>query len=164
GSRGHSRFRPAAPLDGANIFEATETGEQAVPFRSDLRVPLITVITETDVIGGVRLGYHLARQPDNRRLRGWEVPGTAHADNYTIRVSFIDDGSVPLEQIVSAYAPTNELMGTQLSYRINFAPQHHYVLQAAISSLHCWVGTGESPPSAAPIALTDGDSPQLVLD
>jgi len=160
----HSRFGAAAPLDGANMFEATETGEQAVPFRSDLRVPLITVITETDVIGGFRVGYHLARQPDNGRLRAWEIPGTAHADNYTIRVGFIDDGSVPLEQIVSAYAPTNELMGALLSYRINFAPQHHYVLQAAIAALHRWVSTGELPPSAAPIALIEGDPPELVLD
>ena len=79
-------------------------------------------------------GYHLARRPDDERLRAWEIPGTAHADNYTIRVGFIDNGSAPLEQIVAAYAPTNELMGTQLSYSINFAPQHHYVLQAAIAS------------------------------
>ena len=65
---------------------------------------------------------------------------------------------------MSAYAPTNELMGAQLSYRINFAPQHHYVLQAAIAALHRWVSTGELPPSAAPIALIEGDPPELVLD
>jgi hypothetical protein len=160
----HSRFGNTAPLDSTNIFDEGESATQAVPFRAGLRVPLITVITETDLVGGFRVGYHAARRPDDERFQAWEIPGTAHADNYTISVGFIDDGSVPLEQIVSAYAPTNELMGTQLSYRINFAPQHHYVLQAAIAALHRWVSTGEPAPSAAPIALIDGDPPQLVLD
>ena len=50
---------------------------------------------------------------------------------------------------MAAYAPTNMLMGQQLEHYINFAPQHHYVLQAAIAGLHSWVRTGEPPPSAA---------------
>jgi hypothetical protein len=158
----HSRFGTAAPLDNTSVFE--ETASQAVPFRSDLRVPLMTVITETDLVGGWRTGYHLARQPDNERFRAWEIPGTAHADDYTIRVGFIDNGSAPLEEIVSAYAPTKELMGTKLSYFINFAPQHHYVLQAAIASLNTWVRTGEPAPAAPPMALTDAEPPHLVLD
>ncbi len=144
----HSRFGPAAPLDGTNVFEENEAASQPVPFRADLRVPVITVITETDLIGGWRVGYHLARRADDERFRAWEIPGAAHADNYTIRVGFIDNGSVALEAIVAAYAPTNELMGTQLSYSINFAPQHHYVLQAAIASLNNWVRTGEPAPAA----------------
>ena len=69
-----------------------------MPFRADLRVPVMTVITETDLVGGWRTGYHLARQPDNERFRAWEIPGTAHADNYTIRVGFIDNGSAPLDR------------------------------------------------------------------
>ena len=71
---------------------------------------------------------------------------------------------MPIDDIVAAYAPTNELMGTQLSYCINFAPQHHYVLQAAIANLNAWVRTGEPAPSAPPIALTDADPPRLDLD
>ena len=110
------------------------------------------------------MGYHAARQADNEFFRAWEIPGAAHADNYTIRVGFIDNGSVALETIVAAYAPTNELMGTQLSYFINFAPQHHYVLQAAIASLNNWVRTGEPAPAAPSIDLTDGDPPELDLD
>ena len=58
----HSRFGPAAPLDSTNVFEENEAASQPVPFRADLRVPVITVITETDLIGGWRVGYHLARQ------------------------------------------------------------------------------------------------------
>jgi Alpha/beta hydrolase domain len=159
----HSRFGSAAPLDDTDVFD--EAGSAAVvPFRADLRVPVLTVLTETDVAGGFRVGYHAARQPDNEHLRAWEVPGTAHADNYTIRVGFIDDGSAPLADIVAAYAPTDKLMGTRLSYCINFAAQHHYVLQAAIAKLNTWVRTGIPAPCPPPITLTDGDPPRIVLD
>jgi hypothetical protein len=160
----HSRFGNAAPLDDTSLFEETDAVLPAVPFRPDLRVPVVTVITETDLIGGFRVGYHAARQADNEFFRAWEIPGAAHADNYTIRVGFIDNGSVALEAIVAAYAPTSELMGTQLSYSINFAPQHHYVLQAAIASLNNWVRTGEPAPAAPAIDLTAGDPPELDLD
>ncbi|MDR3661672.1 MAG: alpha/beta hydrolase domain-containing protein [Mycobacterium sp.] len=161
----HSRFAPAAPLDGSSIFEAPQpTTPHAVTFRPDLRVPLLTIITETDLFGGPRLGYYQARQPDNERLRTWEIPGTAHADNYTIRVAPIDTGSAPLDNIVAAYAPTNTLMGQQLAHFINFAPQHHYVLQAALTRLHEWIRTGEPAPAAPGIEITNADPPKPVLD
>ena len=161
----HSRFAPAASLDGISMFAASEMSTpQAVKLRPDLRVPVMTVITETDLVGAARSGYYLARQPDNERLRTWEIPGTAHADNYTIQVGFIDTGFAPLDDIVAAYAPTRTLMGQQLTHFINFAPQHHYVLQAAIARLHGWVRTGAPPPIAARMELSDGDPPQVVVD
>ncbi|ORB75085.1 alpha/beta hydrolase domain-containing protein [Mycobacterium scrofulaceum] len=159
----HSRFGPAAPLDGSSIFD--ESGApHAVAFRPDLRVPLLTLITETDLFGGAREGYYYARQPDNPLLRVWELPGAAHADNYTIHVAPIDSGSAPLADIVAAYAPTNLLMGQQLSHHINFAPQHHYVVQGAIAALNAWVRTGEPAPSAAPIRVLDTEGPQPITD
>lgn len=161
----HSRFAPAAPLDGSSIFGASESSDsQPVRFRPDLRVPLITVITETDLFGGPLLGYHLARQPDGERFRTWEIPGTAHADNYTIRVAPIDTGSAPMDQIVAAYAPTDTLMGQKLTHCINFAPQHHYVLQAALAGLHEWVRTGVPAPSPPRIELSDAESAEPILD
>jgi hypothetical protein len=158
----HSRFGPAAPLDGGSIFDALESNRsQAVAFRPDLRVPVLTIITETDLVGGPRQGYYSARQPDNQRLRVWEIAGTAHADNYTIQVAPIDTGSAALTDIVAAYAPTDVLMGQQLDHCINFAPQHHYVLQAALAQLRGWVRTGRPAPNAVPIELSDA---QPVLD
>jgi hypothetical protein len=156
----HSRFGACAPLAGGSALEAS----RPAPFRDAPRVPVLSVITETDLVDGHLLGYHHARRPDNDRLRVWEIPGTAHADNYTIRVGFIDNGCAPLDDLVAAYAPTSELMGTSLSYCINFAPQHHYVLQSAIASLNNWVHTGEPAPAARPITLTEGDTPAQVLD
>src|ERR1700733_14983225 len=150
------------PLAGGSIFDASESNtSQAVAFRPDLRVPVLTIITETDLFGGPRQGYHSARQPDNQQLRVWEVAGTAHADNYTIQVAPIDTGSAALTDIVAAYAPTHMLMGQQLDHCINFAPQHHYVLQAALSQLCEWVRTDRFAPSAVPIELSDA---QPILD
>jgi hypothetical protein len=159
----HSRFGPAAPLDGHSILGSPDVPQQ-VRFRQDLRVPTLTVITETDLIDGRLPGYHAARQPDDERLRTWEIPGTSHADNYTIQVAPIDTGSAPISALVEAYAPTDTLMGQKLAHSINFAPQHHYVLQAALAALCAWVRTGDTAPSGARLELTDTDAPQLVLD
>jgi hypothetical protein len=157
----HSRFGPAAPLNGDSVFEALEsTSSQGVAFRPDLGAPLVTIITETDLFGGRRQGYHSARQADNQQLRVWEIAGTAHADNYTIQVAAIDSGSAALADLAAAYAPTNTLMGQELDHCINFAPQHHYVLQAALSQLNDWVSTGRPAPRGAPIEL-NGDQPVL---
>ncbi len=163
----HSRFGPAAPLDGRSLIEELQSpsGPQAaVRFRPDLRVPVVTVITETDLFGENPPGYYFARQPDNEWLRVWEIPGTAHADNYTIQVAAIDTGSAPLADIVTAYAPTKMLMGQQLGHYINFAPQHHYVVQAAIAALTKWVRTSEPAPSAPTIEVRETEAPQPVLD
>jgi Alpha/beta hydrolase domain len=162
----HSRFGPAAPLDGSSMFDelATDVREPA-PFAAELRVPVVTVITETDLVGGgVRAGYYLARQPDTDRLRTWEIAGTAHADNYTIKVGFIDSGSAPLSDIVAAYQPTSTLMGRELPHCINFGPQHHYVLQSALAHLISWTRGGEPAPSALRIELTEADPPEIVVD
>jgi Alpha/beta hydrolase domain len=131
----HSRFGPAAPLDGSSLIDELESSAGspvAVRFRPDLRVPLITVITETD--------------------------------NYTIQVAPIDTGSAPIDDIVAAYEPTNMLMGQHLRHYINFAPQHHYVVQAALSALTNWVGTAQPAPSAPPIEVRETETAQPILD
>jgi hypothetical protein len=161
----HSRFGVAAPLDGVSALEALQAGtSDPAPFRAELRVPVMNVITETDLVGAILAGYYRSRQPDNDRLRTWEIPGTAHADAYTIAVGFIDGGSAPVDQLAAAYAPTTMLMGQDLGYYINFAPQHHYVLQAAIAGLESWVRTGTAPPSAPRMEIGEGDPPPLLLD
>jgi hypothetical protein len=161
----HSRFASAAPLDGGSVLDELQVKvPQAVNFRPDLRVPLVAIITETDLFGAVRHGYYFARQPDNQWLRVWEIPGAAHADNYTIQVAPIDTGSAPLKDIVAAYAPTKMLMGQQLDHYINFAPQHHYVVQAAISALTTWVRTGQAAPTSPPIEMGEAELPQPILD
>lgn len=125
-------------------------------FRTDLRAPVLTVITETDLWGPKRTGYYLARQPDNARLRVWEVPGTAHADNYTFIVSPADSGQVPPEKLAALYAPTATLMGATLEKPMNSAPQHHYVTEAALRRLDEWVRSGQAPPHGEPMVTRAG--------
>jgi hypothetical protein len=124
----------------------------------------MNVITETDLVGAVLAGYYRSRQPDNDRLRTWEIPGTSHADAYTIAVGFTDTPATPVEKLAAGYAPTSSFMGQELGYSINFAPQHHYVLQAAIAGLESWVRTGTPPPFAPRIDIGEGTPPPLILD
>lgn len=161
----HSRFGGSAPLDGSSIIGGPVASyPQLVKFRPDLRVPLITVITETDLVGTGRQGFYVARQPDAKNLRTWEIPGTAHADTYMLQVAPIDTGSVPIEAIAAAYKPSDNLMGMKVAKPINSAPQHHYVVQAAFAALNRWVVTGKPAPAAQPIKLTSDAPPALVLD
>ena len=165
----HSRFARAAPIDGSSVFgPAPSDMPPAVKLRGDLRVPLMTVITETDLVGiGGRGGFFSARQPDNHRLRIWEIAGTAHSDTYQLNVAHIDSGSTPVTQLAAAYMATNPVLGPQPK-PLNAAPQHHYVVMAALWNLDRWVREGEAPPEAPRLKALAGDKPgappQLVLD
>ena len=161
----HSRFGGSAPLDGASMMGASAAASpQLVNFRPDLRVPLITIITETDLMGLARRGFYVARQADTDHLRTWEIPGTSHADTYMLQVAAIDSGTTPIATIAAAYVPPKTLMGMKTAKPINFAPQHHYVVEAALYALNRWVATGKPAPKAAPITLTQSNPPALVLD
>jgi hypothetical protein len=158
----HSRTA-LSRLDGASLF--SDAARHAnVRMRPDLRVPVLTLITETDLVGYRGPGFYGSRQPDTPRLRTWEIAGTAHADTYTTQVAPIDTGSAPLETLAAAYTPGTTLMGRTVPKPINSAPQHHYVLQAALRGLERWVRTGVAPPSAPPLELNDATLPTLVLD
>ena len=126
-----------------------------IEFRPDLRAPVITVITETDLLDSNIPGYHGARQPDNDRLRVWEVAGTAHADNYMFTVGPIDSGSAPLDKLAEGYAPTTKILGADLAKPANNAPQHHYVVEAALWNLDRWIRTGQAPAKARPMKLRE---------
>lgn len=163
----HSRFGSAASLDNTSMLDsmlAAAAGPvNAAKLPNHLRVPVLTVITESDLVGWPPLnGYHFARQPDSDRLRVWEIAGTAHADNYIFGVGFIDSGSLPIEQLAAAYAPNANFFGQKLDQPMNFGAQHHYVLEAALWRLDRWVRTGEAAPSAPPLKLHEDKNPTLV--
>jgi Alpha/beta hydrolase domain len=169
----HSRFGNSATLENASM--ADPSGQPFVKFRTDLRVPVIAVITETDLLVEGRIpGYYGARQPDTEKLRVWEVTGTAHADAYMFSVASIDSGSAPLETIAAAYEPTNKIAGRlsrmeiELAKPANNAPQHHYVAEAALWNLDRWIKTGQAPSQAEPIRVKAGERPDapptLILD
>jgi len=161
----HSRFGGAVPVEGT-FTPGSSLATMAVKIRTDLSVPVLTFITETDLVGiGGRQahGYLQARQPDSDRFRAWEVAGTAHADTY-LNVGPIDSGLVPVETLAKAYAPTSNVFGMTTGKPINAAPQHHYVMQAAMAALNDWVVANKAPPHGSPISVTSGDDATFVLD
>ncbi|MGO9931940.1 MAG: alpha/beta hydrolase domain-containing protein [Steroidobacteraceae bacterium] len=161
----HSRFGAPSRLDGASMMGSSPR-PQPTRLRTDLRVPVLTVITETDLIGGGLAGFYSARQPDYQHLRVWEVPGTAHADMYTFMVGFMDSGSTPLDKLAAAWQPTDKILGMQLAKPINSGPQHHYVVEGALFNLDRWIKTGHAPSGASPmqVSASADQPPALVPD
>lgn len=154
---------PRPPL--AEIADLVASGRGESPLlgsdriRSDLRVPVLTLQSETDVIG---LGSVGARQPDAARFRLWEIAGAAHADTYLLVASAEDDGRLAPAALAKLLAPTDSVIGMQVDTPINAGPQQHYVLQAALAHLDRWTAGGAAPPEAPRLALADDGS--LALD
>jgi hypothetical protein len=161
----HSRVSGSGPLLGdSSLLSIVNSFRQVVTLRSNLRVPVIQVITETDLMGFGIGQFYKARQPDSDRLRTWEIAGTAHADNYSFSVGAIDSGSVTIDQMVAAWAPTRSTPIGQTDKAINNGPQHHYVVESALWHLDRWLTSGAAPPRAAPIEVTVGNAPKIVID
>lgn len=157
----HSRPGMVARLDGQGIMEMDAAWrDRAVKLRTDLRVPVIQLITETDLVQLIVMrGFYAARQPDNAHLRTWELAGAAHADNYLFRAGQIDTPDLPIDQLAAAWAPMS--MGGP---PINNGPQQHYVAQAAIAHLNSWVANGKAPPHGEAIVAQDGRPPLIARD
>ncbi len=146
---------------GAQLSEAPQA-DIPVPaptlIRDDLRVPVLTFETETDL---TFLGYFSARQPDTRRYRTWEVAGTAHADTYTLVVGFGDEGNSPAAADLLVTA--SPLPGViDCNAPINSGPQH-FVLDAAVAALERWVRRGVLPPRSPRLDVT-GPPPVIARD
>jgi hypothetical protein len=165
----HSRFSSAGSIEGASMLAGPSDMPATAKLRADLRVPVITVITETDLIGSAGVaGFVSAGQDDTNRLRIWEIAGAAHVDTYVFGATAIDSGSAPVAQLAAAYAPTDTVAGAKLAKAVNSAPQHHYVMMTALWNLDRWVRDGKMPPIAPRLKTLAGDkpgaAPQLVLD
>src|SRR6185369_7894138 len=138
----HSRGEAGTPLTQAPLPDVAAPRPTLI--RTDLTVPVLTFQTETDVIG---LGSIAARQDDSKHFRLWEVPGTAHADTYTLKVGMTDKGDSPDAcDVLEISSPIPGIIDCELP--VNSGPQH-WVLDAAISALDRWVRTGK-PPRKAP--------------
>ncbi|CAN5238270.1 alpha/beta hydrolase domain-containing protein [soil metagenome] len=159
----HSRFGGAPALGKSSMVGALLAALRPVHIRTDTTAPVLNFITETDLMMK-RFGYLPARQPDHDRLRTWEVAGTAHADTYVMGASPIDSGAASAEDMAKALAPIRNLLGLTLPGEINAAPQHHYVMMAALSALNRWITTGAPPPSGSRLAVAGARPAKLALD
>jgi hypothetical protein len=154
----HSRMGAAAPLvlSDPPAFDPTP-----VPFRDDPRVPVLALLTETDV---VTLGYRAARRPDGPALRVWEIAGAAHADTYAEAGAAHDMTRLDPARLAAALAPRRRAAGFDFGHTVNAAPQHHYVANAAVHHLARWVRDGTPPPHAPRLELRPGSSAALARD
>jgi hypothetical protein len=136
----HSRGAEGLPLVGpgrsADLTQAI--GGPPVLFRTDQRAPIIDLQSEADVIGV--LDSYAARQPDNPRLRLWEVTGTAHADVHLIG-PFAD-------RSIHCGVPINN-------------GDMHIVAKAALAALTTWVDTGRAPVHAPRLDVAPGATPTV---
>ncbi len=163
----HSRFRGATPINGNYVLSVQNRdptcAEPNVTISPAVRVPVLMFISETDLMAPL-IGYLPARQVDTARIRTWEVAGTAHADTYVMLGATIDTGTAPIAALATAFTSISTFFGQVLDSPINAAPQHHYVLQAALGALAKWVSTGQAPASAPRLAANDGLRPSLMTD
>jgi alpha/beta hydrolase family protein len=151
----HSRFASGSALTQAPLPSVVPPSPLAI--RDDLKVPVMVVEAEGDVIGS-NLG---ARQPDTARFREWEIAGTSHADSYTISVGFGDvgDGKGATQMFAFMRAPQN----TGCTSPVNAGP-HHWILDTAFHDLDAWVRTGVAPPMGTPLQVVSTSPVVLARD
>ncbi len=147
----HARGRATAPLDDDGDPAAALRGGP-VAFRRDLRVPVLCVESETDLIN---LDYLAVRQDDFDRFVLWEIAGASHGDVYTFVAGPIDSGRLPLEELAAAWLPVSEVYGMALDRAVNAGPQH-YVMNAAVSHLDRWTRDGTPPATSPRLEVRDG--------
>jgi Alpha/beta hydrolase domain len=163
----HGRPATAASVDGrppparGGIGAAARTvSQRAERIRSDPRVPVLVLQSETDV---ALMGAGQATQPDGERIRLWELAGAAHADTYILVASAHDDGRLSPDQLADLLRPISEILGVPTTSPINAGPQQHYVGHGAIEHLDRWSSGGPPPPRAARLDLA-GESSDIRRD
>jgi Alpha/beta hydrolase domain len=165
----HGRGGTGVPINGDFLGARRNinlTGDEPIfagadHIREDVRVPVLTIQSETDLI---KLGGIGARQPDSECIRWWEVSGAAHFDAYGLVASQLDDGNLSPARLAELNAPISELMGVPTQSPINSGPQFHYVIQAALAALERWAKDGTPAPRAARMDLAAVQPPRLALD
>ncbi|MDN3357557.1 alpha/beta hydrolase domain-containing protein [Actinomadura sp. DC4] len=146
--------RPGRPAHLAGWRHEALAG--GVRVRTDGAAPILVLQSETDVFGVLAsLG---SRQPDDDRLRLWEVAGAAHADTYTMAGAFSDSGGLSAGELATLLAPKTAPLGVAYEAPINSGPQQHYVAQAALAALDRWAREG-APPPVADRLFRDPDDP-----
>jgi hypothetical protein len=158
GEMGPRRDPDADPADlAAAMARFRQEAGDPIP---DARVPVITVQSETDVVGMYGFG---ARCADGTNTRLWEIAGAAHFDAWGLIAAHEDDGTLPVERLAELGGPTDEPLGMKSDEPINSGPQQHYVLMAALAHLERWARDG-TPAPHAPLLATTGAGDTLALE
>lgn len=121
-----------------------------VYIRDDIDKPVIDVQTEADLFV---LGSYENRQPDNENFRLWEIAGAAHADYYTMSAPMMPKLDEKQADIIIT---KRAAVIIKCDDNLSSAPQHHFVIKAALVALNTWIKDGVAPPTAEPISVTNG--------
>jgi Alpha/beta hydrolase domain len=144
----HSRWAKSAPISQAP--QAQQPSPPIVYTRTDSSAPVLTVETETEILqthpSFPNLDYYPVSQPDSRRFRLWEVPGTSHVDATLDALLAAESGSQP----------------TQCTQPANNG-QESAVMSAALARLNRWIRTGVPAPTARRIQVTP-DGTAIIRD
>lgn len=151
----HARGRSAPGLGQEALVRSADG--QPVLFRDDIRVPVLCLESETDLIA---LGFLDARQEDSEALVTWEMAGTSHADIYTFVTGRSDTGSLLIEDLAQMWRPRSEFFGMSVDKPVNTGPQH-YFCDAAVGRLEEWIRAGTRPASSERLVVRDSS---FVLD
>ena len=117
-----------------------------VHIRSDLRVPVLILATETDLTG---LHFYEALQPDTDRLHTWQMAGTAHVDQSTLDYGVASGRQWDKTSVIPDF--------TKLCGSLNDGPER-YIVRAAFAALSAWVVNGKPPPPSPAIKVIDNGS------
>jgi len=117
--------------------------------RSDLKVPVFDVESETDV----SFSRLYDRQPDTKLFRLWEIAGTSHFENYGLELGPNDagNGQAAVLNMAAMQNPTNNPPGPpppgfDCAVGINTGGSH-WVMDAAVSaSSRPWRGSSCATP------------------
>jgi hypothetical protein len=155
----HSRGANGSALRQSPLAAVAAPGPTLI--RTDLGVPAFVVQAEGD--------SRAVRQPDSEIYRLWEIAGSAHLDMYGLGIGQQDpglDGSAAQQLFNLMLTPTNNPLPGLVppcTLPVNSGP-HHWVIQAAMSSLIRWVETGVAPATAPRLQTTGLATDPLVLD
>ena len=137
--------RDVAVADAALLYIGGER------LRTDLPIPIIKLLSETEHTAPASANEITSLQPDTERLRVWAMAGTSHSDWASFAVRYA------LLQRDQPTAPLRDNCANPSRSRI----PDRYVISAAIDWLKRWLERGASPPASPQIALaTDGATVQ----
>jgi hypothetical protein len=129
------------------VFDAALLTVNNTPLRTDLTIPVIKVLSETE-------RFSSRREPDSTKVRVWTVAGSTHSEQYSLlsRAAFLKR-DLNLEAVDACDTPARSRV------------EIRYVYNAATDWLVRWLRTGAAPPrgpqlqfdeTAAPLAPAPG--------
>jgi hypothetical protein len=129
--------RDTAVADAALLYIGGEK------LRTDLPIPLIKLLSETEYTAPASANEISSLQPDTPSLRVWSMAGTSHSDWASFAVRYA---------LLQRDQPSAALRDTCANPSRSRIPDR-YVISAAIDGLKRWVEQGTLPPASPPIAL-----------